>query len=175
MKKKNAFTLVELLLSMLLLSFILLFIHGLINNIVFSKDDNYYNNSVSNILISSNISNDLIKYGLLYQGDIPVKIVNDANKYSITFKTILNTSTLTILKNEKQITYSDVNQKKYTWSLENNLSIDIDNIVSNIDEGYKDSILYTLVIPIYDTDEDQNTNVKENDIIINYFGKKITS
>ena len=178
----NGVTLMELIFSMVLLSLILIFLAMFINNVLFKEKNPEFYDDINASLIIENINEDLIKNGLGYLNNIDeiYQVLKKDNEYVLTFTTINGKSNLTITKVDGicKVSYEDVTNKEFLWTLEKDMYIDFEdiNIFRKILNDQYGNIFIKIWIPIYSKNGNDNTkgnNDVKDDIIIEYYGKAI--
>ncbi len=150
---KKGISIIELIVSIALMSVVMLFLYNLLSNVTFEKDDDYIAslNQANRIEIISTIENDLIC-------DNTVTIYNINNTSPTKTLTLkgTNTYTITITKtsNNYKITYN--NGTKQTWTIKGGT---VGNINCDLSKGNgtTETKVTQCTIPIYTT----NINNKE--------------
>jgi prepilin-type N-terminal cleavage/methylation domain-containing protein len=177
MKNNKGMTLIELIVSMVLLSIILLFLRTLVSNLAFNEVDKEYDDNVMRDLLVDNIQDNLIHFGLAYvdQPEGAVARENQENDVTVKINTLGGTAILLAryIDNQYEIIYNDVYGKNATWTLSEELTADLDNISVDLgNNNDKGNVFFNITIPIYEVDkEDKDNNSTYNDFIINYYGR----
>ena len=177
MKNNKGMTLIELIVSMVLLSIILLFLRTLVSNLAFNEVDKEYDDNVMRDLLVDNIQENLIHFGLAYEEKNEEAVsINNEDK-SITINTLGGKAILWArnVDDQYEIIYNDVYGKNAIWTLSEELIADLDNISVNLgNNNDKGKVYLSITIPIYEVDkEDKDNNNTYNDFIVNYYGKNI--
>ena len=134
MKNNKGMTLIELIVSMVLLSIILLFLRTLVSNLAFNEVDKEYDDNVMRDLLVDNIQENLIHFGLAYEEKNEEAVnINNEDK-SITINTLGGKAILWArnVDNQYEIIYNDVYGKNAIWTLSEELIADLDNISVNL-------------------------------------------
>lgn len=188
MKKlnKKGFTLVELLVTVSLLSIVTIIAINLVNDLIFMKDNNVlaYENQVTRAVIIDTIEQDLLAYGWTYSTtNDGLKIETTADSVTYTINTPSGESFLKVKK--KSISYTDFEGRERTWQLDKSATAEIkpispktklvsknswDYVTPDTVSGYA---LINLNIPIYTNNPNNNedNNNTNDDITITYYGK----
>lgn len=146
---KKGISIIELIVSIALMSVVMLFLYNLLSNVTFEKDDDYIAslNQANRIEIISTIENDLI-----CDNTITIHNINDT---SLTLKgTKTYTITITNTSNNYKITYD--NGTTQTWTIKGGT---VGNINCDLSKGNgtTETKVTQCTIPIYTT----NINNKE--------------
>ncbi len=176
MKNNKGMTLIELIVSIVLLSVILIFLHTLVNNLAFNEMDKNYDDNVMRDLLVDNVQENLIHFGLAYNEEEPIPVILSDDKTMITINTLVGKSIILVNKEENdlyEIVYNDAYGKNAIWGLSEDLEVDIENISIKLgDNNNKGNTYLKIVIPVYEKDkESKDNNYTYNDFIINYYGK----
>lgn len=170
MLNKKGTSLVELIISIALISVVLVFMIKLLVDINNTETNSTYaeDNQLKRAEIIKTIENDLL--------DKKIKNIESEGALEITF-TFDNGKTSVINVEEKKLSYTDSLGDKTSWSLSDNATYDVEkaNVDYQVDES--DGEYYSLVIDIEvhtnnDKNSDENNNILD-DILISYVGKKI--
>ena len=176
MKNNKGMTLIELIVSIVLLSVILIFLHTLVNNLAFNEMDKHYDDNVMRDLLVDNVQENLIHFGLAYNEEEPVPVTLSDDKTMITINTLVGKSIILVNKDENnlyEIVYNDAYGKNAIWGLSEDLDVDVENISIKLgDNNNKGNTYLKIVIPVYEKEkESKDNNYTYNDFIINYYGK----
>jgi|GEM_PF-5706170 len=184
MKRLNnkGMTLTELLVSIALLSIVMIFAYGIVNQLVYTKNNNIMatDNQINRALIIDTIQNDLVIYGLAYEnidgllGGFSVE--KNGDEVIFTMTTYKGKSY--IILTERTLTYTDFTGKANKWTF--NKAFTTLKSESNLTDYYtfsyddnSSTALIKIDIPIYTNNNANNGNPNNNindDISIMYYG-----
>jgi prepilin-type N-terminal cleavage/methylation domain-containing protein len=178
MKKlnKKGVTLIELIISIALISVVMVFMYRLLINI---------NNEITNSAFAIDNQQNRLEIINTVEEDILHKALTtltNTNNTSITFGFDDNTSSvlsISIESNKYYITYKDTQNNTKKWEVKNAYHHNMIYICTNKDIA-QTKYLYTITIPILTTNDKNNLSVpsannKLDDIEINYKGDKLTT
>lgn len=165
---KKGISIIELIVSIALMSVVMLFLYNLLSNVTFEKDDDYFAslNQANRIEIISTIENDMICDNTVeFMGIVD----NSSTSQTLTLK---GTKTYKITTNKSgndyKITYENGTNRQ-TWTIKGGKFGKI-NCSNKLGDGIIETNVTQCIIPIYTTninDKEDNNNTLD-DIIFTF-------
>jgi len=179
---KRGITLVEMLASIVLLGVVMISSYAIVSHLLYVKNNATLavDNSINRALIIDAIQNDLVVYGLSYDGVLAeeVKITEEEN--SIVFHLTSYKGKSMIVLSASDLVYIDPMGIEAKWSFAKNsfssVELDLHEYYDVLYNGEENTALIQIKIPIYTNHPSNNGKNKNNvndDIIITYYGPYI--